>query len=169
MPSPTIPTKVRSPLARSTVIALALTAAVTACGHTDQRATAGTAPPATLPSQAPLNPPGPLDAAYRSDVERNIAAHLHLTPTAITSKLRAEPGATLLNLAKPLGLAQDQLASVVSSSLRDATGRAVQTERLTAQQGANEQQYWSAQDDGTLVSEVSYWFVHDTPQILGPS
>jgi hypothetical protein len=122
-----------------------------------------TVPPATLPLQAPLNPPAAVDAAFRTDVERGIATRLRLTPAAIGNQLRAESGATLLNLAKPLGLAQDQLGSLVSDSLRDATTRAAQAGRLTPDQAASDERYWTAQDDGSLVSEASFWFVHDLP------
>jgi hypothetical protein len=64
-----------------------------------------------------------------------------------------------MNLAKPLGLAEDQLGRIVLSSLNHAADAAVQSGRWTSRQGREEKRFWRSQSAASLITEVSAWYV----------
>lgn len=139
---------------RRCLLALAAVLAVAACG-THQSATRNPQPSAV--DSSPLAPPMPLDADYRKAVEDGVAAALHSTPSQLSARLRADPRLTLMNLAKPAGIAQDQLAAAILSALKDAADAEVRWGRWTAEQSNRETQYWNTQTQPGLISEVSRW------------
>jgi hypothetical protein len=145
---------------RVAVAVLAGCTALTACASASHHDVVRQQPPPSgMPSAEPLHPPEPVSTTYRSDTERTIAGRLHTTPDAIARQLHAQPGSTLLNLAKPLGFAQDQLGAVVLAGLDDATGTALRDAALTTDQAARETQFWHAQLASSLITETSYWFL----------
>jgi hypothetical protein len=96
---------------------------------------------------------------YRRAVEIEVAARIHLTRKTITSRLRATPGSTLMNLAKPLGLAEDQLGRIVLSSLNHAAASGIQSGGWTVRQAREEKRFWKTQPAGSVITEVSAWYV----------
>jgi hypothetical protein len=62
-----------------------------------------------------------------------------------------------MNLAKPAGIAQDELAAAILSALKDAADAAARSRRWTAEQSDREKQYWNTQTQPGLISEVSRW------------
>jgi hypothetical protein len=116
-------------------------------------------PPASL-SAAPLRPPITPTSAYRAQVEARIAHDLHVSLRSIRSQLRAAPGSTLVSLAKPLGLAQDQLGAIVLTSLDHAVDAAVGSGRWTPAGARKEKRYWMAQSAPSLIAEISRWLVN---------
>ena len=145
-------------LGACTALALAcLTGALAGCASS--RAPEAAQPPPQPVSFTPaLTPPIAADARYRGRVETGVADHLHLTPATIAAQLRATPGSTLMNLAKPLGLAEDGLGPIIVASLDDAAGAEARSGRWTAAQAGAERRYWTAQSPGKLITEVSAWF-----------
>ena len=144
------------------VITMMALAALAGCAH--QRTSEPLReqpPPAGAPTSQPLTPPQPIDAAYKADVERVVAARLHLTVAQITQQLRAQPNSTLMNLAKPLGLAQDQLSTIIVSAFTTADNDTANARHRTAAQADQLTRYWSSQSDASLISEASYWYLHD--------
>jgi len=129
-----------------------LIAVVAGCGGTNRPSAAR--PPAPT-SATRLRPPIPAGAAYRRSVEVGIAARLHTTDA--NSQLRAAPGSTLEILAKPLGLAEDQLGTVTRASLDRAADAAVRSRRWTPAEARKEKRYWSTQSAPSLIAEVSTW------------
>lgn len=138
------------------ILFASLTAAiVAACGTTGQ---AGRSlPPAPSASSPALHPPIAVSASFQHDVEASIAGHLHSTLASLHTQLAATPDSTLMNLAKPLGLAEDQLATIVRSSMDGATDASVRTGRWSHAQGAREKRYWATCGDPALIAEVSHW------------
>ena len=144
------------------VISLVAVAACAGCTHQRMSQSQREQPPPTgIPTAPPLTPPQPVDATYRADVERIIAARLHLTVPQITQQLRTQPNSTLMNLTKPLGLAQDQLSAIIVSAFTTADNDAANTRGLTAAQADQLTRYWSSQPDADLITEASYWYLHD--------
>jgi hypothetical protein len=137
------------------LLLVCMAARLAACGAT------GRAPPAPAPDPpgAPMHPPIAVDPPYRSAVEARIARMLHTSPADVRSKLSASPSSTLMNLAKPLGLAQDQLGAIVVRSLGDAARAAVRSGRRPPSAARKEQRYWEAQSAPSLIAEVSRWIV----------
>jgi len=131
-----------------------LIAVVAGCGGTNRPSAAR--PPAPT-SATRLRPPIPAGAAYRRSVEVGIAARLHTTDANLRSQLRAAPGSTLEILAKPLGLAEDQLGTVTRASLDRAADAAVRSRRWTPAEARKEKRYWSTQSAPSLIAEVSTW------------
>jgi hypothetical protein len=124
--------------------------------------TAGARPPAPPPlvsSRPALVPPVTADTHYRHIVEARIAARLRLSTRAIRAQFRADPGSTLMNLAKPLGLAEDQLAATVTAALNHAADAAVQSGTWTARQARDEKRFWKAQPVDSLITEISEWYL----------
>ena len=119
--------------------------------------TASSPPGSSVPG--PPSPPVAADSAYKNAVEAHIAGSLHSTVAQLRSELRANPGAGLESLAKPLGLAEDQLAEIVLAGLDDAASAASRSGRWTADQAQAEKMYWANQSDASLVTGVSSWFV----------
>ena len=139
------------------LITVTVIAALSACGESRiADATDHPAPPAA--SSAPLSPPIEPPSTYRTAVTTSIVNALHGSPDEITSELQGEPGATLMNIAKPLGIDQDQLTQIVLSALKDAGDARVAAHAWTAQQASQEQQFWVAQSEGGLIAEISRWF-----------
>jgi hypothetical protein len=118
-------------------------------------------PPSGVPSTEPLVPPVPLDATYHRDFENVVASRLHTSVAAIDQQLRTQPNSTLLILAKPAGLAQDQLATLITFALNNVTSDAVQTGHLTVPQAAQLTHYRNSQSTPNLITEASYWYLHD--------
>jgi hypothetical protein len=98
-----------------------------------------------------------------------IASRLHTSVAAIDQQLRSQPNSTLLNLAKPAGLAQDQLAAVITSALNNATTDAEQTGHLTVAQAVQLTHYWNSQSTPRLITEASYWYLHDPVRPATPT
>ena len=115
-------------------------------------------PPQPVSSTPALTPPIAADARYRGRVEAGVAARLHLAPATIAARLRATPGSTLMNLAKPLGLAQDELGPIIIASLDHAEDSEAHSGRWTAAQADAEKRYWTSRSPGSLITEVSAWF-----------
>jgi hypothetical protein len=140
-------------------LALALaTGALAGCAGGGAHDAVQPPPPQPVSSTPALTPPIAADARYRGRVEADVAARLHLPAATIAARLRATPGSTLMNLAKPLGLAQDGLGPIIVASLDDAAGAEARSGNWTAAQAATEQRYWTAQAPGSLITEVSAWF-----------
>jgi hypothetical protein len=64
-----------------------------------------------------------------------------------------------MNLAKPFGLDQDQVATVALASLELAADSAVRTGRWTVAAARKEKDYWKTQRSPSLIAEVSLWFL----------
>jgi hypothetical protein len=92
-------------------------------------------------------------------VEVAVASRLHLTRAAVASQLRAAPGSTLMNLAKPLGIAEDQLAAAIRRELNRTAGTAVQSGTWTSRQAGDEKRFWASQPAGSLITEISAWYI----------
>lgn len=127
--------------------------------HPPASSSSSSGPPGAA-SPEPLSPPVAVDAAYKNAVEARVASSLHLTATRVRAELRANPGSGLENLAKPLGLAEDQLARIILSGLDDAAGAASRSGQWTAGQAQAEKMYWANQSYATLDTGVSSWFVN---------
>jgi hypothetical protein len=134
-----------------------LTAALAGCASSHAQ-DAAQPPPQPVSSSPALTPPIAADARYRGRVEAGVADRLHLTPAAIEIQLRATPGSTLMNLAKPLGLAQDELGPIIIASLDHAADSQARSGRWTAAQADEEKRYWTSRSPGSLITEVSAWF-----------
>ena len=130
--------------------------ALAACG-TDRPAEANRAP-APIAATTPLSPPVATSPDYRKAVEEKVAGWMRLTPVQIRTQLQADQGATLMNLAKSGGFAQDQLASAILSALNDSADSAARSGTWTAEQANQEKQYWTAQSQADLITEISRWF-----------
>ena len=135
-----------------------VTAALAGCGSSRPQDAALPLPPQPMSSTPALTPPVAADARYRGRVEADVAARLHLAPTTITAQLRATPRSTLMNLAKPLGLAEDDLGPIIITSLDHAADAEARSGRWTVAQAGAERRYWTAQPPGKLITEVSAWF-----------
>jgi hypothetical protein len=135
------------------VSALGLTGCVSA-------APARQPPSATATSSTQISPPVAVDPAYENAVESRIADSLRLTVAQVRSQLRAAPGSGLENVAKPLGLAQDQLARIVLSGLDGAADSTGRSGRWTARQAQAEKMYWASQSFASLDTGVTSWFVN---------
>src|SRR3974390_959477 len=147
---------------RAALIGLIAVAALAGCAqHGTSQPLNLPPPPSGVPSTEPLAPPVPLDATYRTDLENVIASRLHTSVPAIHQQLGGQPNSTLLILAQPAGLAQDQLAALITSALNRATSDAERTGHLTATQAAQLTQYWNSQSTPNLITEASYWYLHD--------
>jgi hypothetical protein len=117
-------------------------------------------PPPSSVSPGPLSPPSAVDAAYKNAVETRVAGSLHLTAGQVRAKLRANPGSDLEGLAKPYGLAEDQLARIILSGLDSAGSAASRSGTWTARQAHAEKMYWASQSYADVVTGVSSWFVN---------
>jgi hypothetical protein len=113
-------------------------------------------PPAD-PSSAPLAPPTSPEAAYRSRVTQQVTDALQQSRDQLAAQLQADPQATLITLAKPLGIAQDRLAQIVLDALNDAADANGTARLWTPQEVAAEKAFWASQDQGQLIAEVSRW------------
>jgi hypothetical protein len=140
------------------VLALALATGALAGCASSRAPEAAQPPPQPVSSTPALTPPIAADAPYRGRVEAGVAGRLHLTPATIAARLRATPGSTLMNLAKPLGLAQDELGPIIIASLDHAADSEARSGRWTAAQADEEKRYWTSRSPGSLITEVSAWF-----------
>jgi hypothetical protein len=151
---------------RAALIGLIALATLAGCAHHRTPQPLNMPPsPSGVPSTEPLVPPVPLDASYHRDFENVVASRLHTSVAAIDQQLREHPDSTLQILAKPAGLAQDQLAALITFALKNVTNNAAQKGRLTVAQAAQLSQYWNSQSTGNLITEASYWYLHDA---VGP-
>jgi hypothetical protein len=148
------PTSAGLRIAAGLLIALAL--AATACGRGQSSAQGGVAPPAA--ARAPLSPPVAVSLEDRTAVEQQVAARMRLDPARIRAQLQADPNATLMTAAKPLGLAQDQLAAIILAALNDRADTALRSGTWTAPQASQQKQFWTAQPQPDLIAEISRWF-----------
>jgi hypothetical protein len=130
--------------------------ALTGCGR-DHARTPNTFP-VPVASAAPLSPPVAPGPDYRAAVQGYVADQMHLTPQQVRARLQTDPNATLMTLSKPLGVAQDTLASKILSALNKAADSAVRSGGWTIQQATEEKQFWAAQPQPALITEVSRWF-----------
>ena len=145
--------------ARATLAAALLAALMLAgCGATRHADLTRLPAPATLAS-APLRPPLATDSAYRKTTEARIAQRLHTPVRDLVSQLRSTPGSTLMNLAKPLGLSQDQLGAIVLASINNAADAAVRSGRWTSTAARKEKRYWTVQPAPSLIAEVTRWLL----------
>ncbi|MFI5254888.1 MAG: hypothetical protein ACHQ15_05470 [Candidatus Limnocylindrales bacterium] len=142
----------------SLAILLAASLAVAGCGAQTPASPAGLVQSAADPSSPPLDPPVALDASDRAAVVERIAAALHQDPDQLGAQLQSDPSATLMTLAKPLGIAQDRLAEIVLAALSDVTDGRGASGSWTQNEVVAEKQFWAAQTQGALVAEVSRWF-----------
>jgi hypothetical protein len=160
-----IPAPIRQPRHRTRLVfaAAALAGASVLpgiAGCASGAAPADQPPTSSASSSGPLSPPVAVGATYKNAVEARIAGSLHLTAAQVRAELRANPGWGLENLAKPLGLAEDQLARIVLSGLDDAASAASRSGRWTTSQAQGEKMYWASQSDAALDTGVSSWFVN---------
>lgn len=125
--------------------------------HTDPSSSAGAAQPPAIDS-SPLTPPVPLTAMYDEIVKEQVAQGLHLTVAQVTAQLQADPAADLEGVAKPQGLAQDQLYTLIMNALQVAGDHMVSTSVWTQQQADEEMQYWRNQNQRPLIREITSWF-----------
>ena len=146
----------RQPAAVCLLVLAGTVVALAGCGR-DHARTPSTFP-APIASAAPLSPPVAPGPDYRTAVQASVAYQMRLAPQQIRARLRADPNATLMTLTKPLGLAQDQLAAKILSALNEAADSAVRSGGWTIQQGIDEKQFWGAQPQPALITEVSRWF-----------
>lgn len=151
------PARSRWTLAFSLVVLVA-SLGVAGCGAQTSASPAGSVQAAADPSSPPLDPPIALDASDRAAVVEDIAAALHQDPAQVGAQLRSDPSATLMTLAKPLGVAQDRLAEIVLAALIDATDLRESSGAWTQNEVIAEKQFWAAQTQGALIAEVSRWF-----------
>jgi hypothetical protein len=114
-------------------------------------------PPPPNPNARALHPPVAADAAYRRLAVAAVASRLHSTIGQLRAQLAVAPGLTLMNLGKPLGLAEDQLATVVRAGLDSAADANVRAGRWSRATAAKEKSYWNVQPDPDLISEISSW------------
>jgi hypothetical protein len=114
-------------------------------------------PPPPNPNARALHPPVAADAPYRQLTVAAVASRLHSTVGQLRSQLSAAPGLTLMNLGKPLGLAEDQLATVVRAGLDSAVDANVRAGRWSRAAAAKEKSYWNVQSDPDLISQISSW------------
>jgi hypothetical protein len=105
-----------------------------------------------------LSPPFTLSDAYRSEALSRIATALHKTDDQIRDDLQRQPTATLMTLAKPQGLAQDQLAASIRAALTAAGESQVRSGTWPPSQAAQLRAFWSAQPDPAIITQVSQWF-----------
>jgi hypothetical protein len=96
---------------------------------------------------------------YDETVKDQVAQALHLTVAQVTAQLQAEPSPDLRGVAKPQGLAQDQLYRLVLGALQTADDRMVSSGVWTRHQADDEMQYWTQQDQVSLLNGVARWFV----------
>jgi hypothetical protein len=64
-----------------------------------------------------------------------------------------------MNIAKPLGVAQDALGRIVLTSLDNAADSAARSGRWDALAATRQKQYWNAQDPASLIAQASQWFL----------
>jgi hypothetical protein len=145
-------------LARRVFAAAALTGACVLTGCASA-APAQQLPPPSASSPGPLSPPVAVSATYKNAVEAQVASSLHLTAAQVRSELRANPGTGLENLAKPRGVAEDQLARIILVGLDSAADAASRSGTWTAHQARAEKMYWADQTYARLDTGVSSWFV----------
>lgn len=148
----------RRPVIRAALVLAFVAAALAGCASSRAQHAVQPPPPQPVSSISAVTPPIAADARYRGLVEAGVAARLHLAPATITAQLRATPESTLMTLAKPLGLAQDGLGSIIVASLDHAADAEVRSGRWTTAQAGAEKHYWTAQSPGSLITEVSAWF-----------
>lgn len=164
VPAPIRPVRHRARLL-SAVAALAVASVLPGFAGCASGAAPAHQPPASSsssPSASPgaLSPPVAVDAAYKNVVETRVASSLHLSAAQVRAELRAAPGSGLENLAKPAGLAEDQLARIILSGLDDAASAASRSGRWTARQAQAEKMYWASRSSAALDTGVSSWFVN---------
>ncbi len=114
---------------------------------------------AAAAGSGPLTPPVPLTAMYDESVKEQVAQGLHLSVAQATAQLQAEPTPDLRAVAKPQGLAQDQLYTLVLNALQMADDHMVSTDLWTQQQANDEMQYWKRQNQLSLINGVASWFL----------
>jgi hypothetical protein len=129
----------------------------TTCGIFRADSPVGEQPVPTASAPA-LQPPLAIGAKYRSAVVLAVATDLGLTSAQIRTDLLDHPDSTLMNLAKPRGLAQDQLAGRIRTALTAATAQQVRSAVWTHAQAAQLNQFGASQADPSLISQVSQWF-----------
>lgn len=126
-----------------------------------------TAPPTTMPpppqsltNSQPFDPPFSISTSFKIDVATRVVTRMHLSLSDVRRELRAVRGSTIMNLAKPLDVTEDQLAGRCFQSLEMATNDLRSSGRLSATQAETENQYWKSVSWGSLISEISYWIVN---------
>ena len=140
----------------TTAVVLVVAVLIAGCG-TDNSGSTPLPPPPNV-SVALSSPPLAVDATYRSAVEQAVATGIGLTVDQIRTNLGADPNLTLMNLAKPRGLTQDQLAGKARAALSTATDQAVRSGTWTASQAAQMTGFWRTESDPDLIVQVSRWF-----------
>lgn len=96
---------------------------------------------------------------YDETVEDQVAKGLHLTVAQVTAQLQAEPTLDLRGVAKPQGLAQDQLYRLVLGALQTTDDRMVSSGIWTKHQADEEMQFWTQLDQVSLLNGVARWFL----------
>jgi hypothetical protein len=135
-------------------VAVLAIAALTLGACTSTPPAAPPPPPATAPA---ATPPITLPADYRTTARSAIATRLHTTIDALRTDLAA-PSMTLMTIAKPLGLAEDQLAGALRSALTDTGQTEVRSGTWTPSQAAQVNAYWAAETDPVLITQISQWY-----------
>ena len=142
----------------SLTILLVASLAMAGCGARTPTSSTESIQSAADPSSPPLDPPVALDASDRAAAVERIAAALHQDPSQLGAQLQSDPSATLMTLAKPLGIAQDRLAEIVLAALSDVTDGRAASGSWTQNEVVAEKQFWAAQTQGALIAAVSHWF-----------
>lgn len=66
-------------------------------------------------------------------------------------------GAVASHYVAAFGIDQDQLTQILLSALKDAGDARVAAHAWTTEQASQEQQFWAAQSEGSLIAEISRW------------
>lgn len=114
--------------------------------------------PSTTAISSPLTPPVPLTATYDEAVKEQVAQGLHLTVAQVRTQLQANPTGDLMQVAKPQGLAQDQVYRLLMNALQIAGDHMVSSGAWTQQQADKETQYWRSQNVQSIIDGVTGWF-----------
>ena len=126
------------------------------CSGSPPHAGVNQQPPPTVSAlrAAPLT----LDPDYQGAVMHDVATSLNRSTTQIRAQLAVQPGSTLMNVAKPLGVAEDALARNLRSALSSATATRVRSGAWTPSQATQLTSFWTAQPDPDLITRISQWF-----------
>jgi hypothetical protein len=137
--------------------ALAVAVLVAGCSASAHRVAVDHQPPPNVSAAVPRAPVS-LGPDYQAAVTDVVATTMKLSTTRIKADLAAQPDSTLMNLAKPLGFAQDALAASIRSALSAATAAQVRSGTWTPSQAAQLTTFWTAQTDPSLITRISQWF-----------
>jgi hypothetical protein len=109
-------------------------------------------------AQSAGTPPVTVPATMYAIVKAQVAQGMRLTVAQITTQLQADPNASLMTLAKPQGLALDQLHTMLINTLQSASDQSVRVGQWTQQQASDDMNYWKQRGQADLVNDITAWF-----------